>query len=113
MSEQKPSEGGKLQDLMERWGTKSAGLLLVLCAFIYQQDRASMQADNKALAARVGAVERSTGRLQEGKASREEVRAAIESIQRDNQRNQSDIKDIIGTLRSDLVQRMELLTTKK
>lgn len=108
-----PNEGGKLQDLIEKWGAKSAMLLLALCLFVYQQDRSQLIADNKALAARTAANERAIGRLQEGKASREELKAAMETIQRDNQRSRDDFKEIIGTLRSDLVQRMELLAAKK
>lgn len=106
-------EGGKLQQLIEKWGAKSAMLLLALCLFVYQQDRSALIADNKALAARTSANERAIGRLQEGKASREELKAAMETIARDNQRSRDDIKDIIVTLRSDLVQRMDILAGKK
>lgn len=103
------TSNGKLQELMEKWGAKSAGLLVVLCAFIYQQDRSSLIADNKALGARVSASERAIGRLQEGKASREELKAAMDSIKADNQRGRDDFKDIINTMRNDLVQRMDLM----
>lgn len=105
--------GGKLQELIEKWGAKSAVLLLALCVFIYQQDRAQLMADNKALAARTSANERAIGRLQEGKASREELKAAMETIARDNQRSRDDFKEIIGTLRSDLISRMDILTERK
>lgn len=109
-----PNNGdNKLQILIEKWGAKSAMLLLALCAFIYQQDRAALITDNKALAARTAANERAIGRLQEGKASREELKAAIEAIQRDNMRSNSDIKDAIVTLKSDLVQRMDLLADRR
>lgn len=104
--------GGKLQELIEKWGAKSAALLLALCVFIYQQDRGQLIADNKALSARTAANERAIGRLQEGKASREELKAAIETIQRDNQRSRDDIKETIGTLRSDLISRMDILTER-
>lgn len=104
---------GKLQEYIERWGAKSAMLLVALCLFIYQQDRSSLIADNKALSARTSANERAIGRLQEGKASREELKAAMETIARDNQRSRDDMKDIIGTLRADLVQRMDILAGKK
>lgn len=106
------NDGGKLQELMEKWGAKSAMLLLALCAFIYQQDRATLISDNKALGARVATLERATGRLQEGKASREELRDAIAQIARDNQRGYDNMKEVIGTLRSDLVQRMDILAEK-
>lgn len=103
------AEKGKLQELIEKWGSKSAGLLLFLCLFIYQQDRASLIGDNKALGARVSASERAIGRLQEGKASREELKAAMDSIKADNQRGRDDFKDIINTMRNDLVQRMDMM----
>lgn len=107
------TDKGKLQDLYEKWGAKSAGLLLVLCAFIYQQDRGSLISDNKALGARVAASERAIGRLQEGKASREELKAAMDSIKADNQRGRDDFKDIINTMRNDLVQRMDLMQRRQ
>lgn len=112
---------GKLQELIQKWGAKSAGLLLILCCFIYSQDRAQMitdikasearvLSDNKALAARVSASERAIGRVQDGKASREELKAVVETITRDNQRTKDDIKETILTLKSDLIQRMDILT---
>jgi hypothetical protein len=107
------NQNGKLQELMEKWGAKSAMLLLMLCAFIYQQDRANLIADNKANSARIAASERAIGRLQEGKASREELRDAIGQIARDNQRGYDNMKEIIGTLRSDLVQRMDIMNEKR
>lgn len=106
------TERGKIEELMEKWGAKSAMLLLALCAFIYQQDRATLISDNKSLAARVQTLERHTARLQEGKASREELRDAIAQIARDNARGYDNMKEIIGTLRSDLVQRMDILAEK-
>lgn len=107
------TNNGKLNELMEKWGAKSAMLLLALCAFIYQQDRASLQSDNKALSARVSASERAIGRLQEGKASREEVRAMMETIRNDSARGREDFKEIIQTLRSDLIQRMDIIAERK
>lgn len=109
MTDTIPATSGKLQELIEKWGAKSAALLVVLCAFIYQQDRAALISDNKALSARVSASERAIGRLQEGKASREELKAAMDSIKADNQRGRDDFKDVVQTLRNDLVQRMELM----
>lgn len=110
---EKAEENGKLQTMIEKWGVKSAALLLVLVVFVYQQDRAQHMADNKALSARTAANERAIGRLQEGKASREELKAAMDSISKDNQRSRDDIKEIVSTLRSDLIQRMDLLTNRK
>jgi hypothetical protein len=98
---------------MNKWGVKSAFLLLVLCSWIYQQDRAQVMSDNKALAARTAANERAIGRLQEGKASREELKSAIETIARDNQRSRDDLKESMNTLRNDLVQRMDIIVSKK
>lgn len=113
MSTQPTSENGKLQELINKWGSKSAWLLVVLCTWIYQQDRGQMIADNKALSARMAAGERAIGRLQEGKASREELKSALESIQRDNIRSRDDLKDSMNTLRNDLVQRMDLIVNRR
>jgi hypothetical protein len=110
---EKSEENGKLNGMIEKWGAKSAMLLLLLCVFVYQQDRGQAAADNKALAARTAANERAIGRLQEGKASREELKAAMDSISRDNQRSRDDIKEIVSTLKNDLIQRMDLLTNKR
>lgn len=112
MSTPVKTEDGKLQGLIEKWGAKSAMLLLALCLFVYQQDRSQLIADNKALAARTAANERAIGRLQEGKASREELKAAMESISRDNQRGRDDFKEIVTTLKTDLIQRMDLLNKR-
>lgn len=112
MSDPVKEENGKLQSLIEKWGLKSATLLMCLCLFVYQQDRSQLISENKALSARTAANERAIGRLQEGKASREELKAAVDGISRDNQRTKDDIKEVINVLRSDLVQRMELLTKK-
>lgn len=106
------TQDNKLQMLVEKWGAYAAALLLALCGFIYQQDRAQLMQDNAALSARVGASERAIGRLQEGKASREELKAAIDSIRSDNQRGRDDFKDVVTTLRNDLVQRIDLMRVK-
>lgn len=105
-------DGGKLQGLIEKWGGWSAMILLSLVVFVYQSDRTQLVSDNKALSARTAANERAIGRLQEGKASREELRSAIDTVSKDNAMFRQDFKEGLGQLRSDLVQRMDFIVAQ-
>lgn len=105
-------DGVTLQGLIAKWGGWSAMILLSLVVFVYQSDRTQLIADNKALSARTAANERAIGRLQEGKASREELRSAIDAVSKDNAMFRQDFKEGLGQLRSDLVQRMDFIVSQ-
>ncbi len=103
------NEGGKLNSLIEKWGSKSAMLLLALVCFMYQSDRANMQAQMRALDSMVKANQRAISRLNDGKASREELKSAIDAMVMNNSSLKSDFRDVVQTLRNDLVQRIDLI----
>ena len=118
--ESNENESGKLQKLLEKWGTTVTVLLFTLSIFVYKQDKATLetaitnvasqaQMDQKGLSTQINSNTRAISRLQEGKASREELKTAIESVSKDNAIFRQDVKDSINTLRNDLVQRMDIL----
>lgn len=104
---------GKLQNMIEKFGKWAAAALISLVIFMYQSDRTQLISDNKALAARTAANERAIGRLQEGKASREELKSAIESVSKDNATFRSDFKETLYGMKNDLIARMDLIANKK
>jgi len=118
--ESNDNDSGKLQKLLEKWGTTVTVLLFTLSIFVYKQDKATLetaianvasqaQMDQKGLSTQINSNTRAISRLQEAKASREELKTAIESVSKDNAIFRQDVKDSINTLRNDLVQRMDIL----
>lgn len=103
---------GKLQVLIEKGAVKAAVLLLALICYMYQSDRANMQANMKALDYQIKANQRAISRLNDGKASREELKSAIQAIAQNNNALKSDMKDAIQVLRDDLVQRLDLINKR-
>lgn len=104
---------GKLQELIEKWGGWAALALISLVIFMYQSDRASTQATMNQLEKGIATNSRAINRLNEGKASREELKSAIESVSKDNAAFRQDFKDGMSTLRNDLVQRIDLVIDKR
>lgn len=107
MTNPAPNEG-KLHALIEKFGGWAALMLLSLIIYQYQTDKAYMQESIAAANARIGASERAIGRVQDTKASREEVKALNEQWLRDMQGLKSDFKDGISLLRNDLAARLDL-----
>lgn len=103
----------KLNILIEKFGGWAAVTLIILVSFMYQQDRASTSSEIAAVNARVVSAERSIGRLQEGKASRAELKELQETFLREIVGTRQDMKEGFSIIRSDIAQRMELLKTKQ
>jgi len=107
------SETSKINLLIEKFGGWAAVTLIVLVSFMYQQDRASMKAELASTNARIVSAERSIGRLQEGKASRAELKELQESFLREIVGTRQDMKEGFQIIRSDIAQRMEMMKAQK
>lgn len=97
---------GKLQTLLEKFGGWAALALLSCILFIYQNDKADIQA-------RTASNERAIGRLQDGKASKAELKELKEVFLREQQTTRQDFKDSINTLKNDIIQRIDLVMPRK
>jgi len=106
---EKPSKQDKLQVILDHWGKMAVGLVLTLGVYSYQGDRQAIQNDMAGLSARTGASERSIGRLQDQKASREEVKELQTQFIREMSGTRQDFKDGMQLLRNDIVQRLDLI----
>ena len=103
----------KLSLLIEKFGVWALGALVLLTVFVYQQDKAQTAADLAATKASIVSLERSIGRLQEGKASRAELKELQESFLREIVGTRQDMKDGFAIIRSDLAQRMDMIKSQK
>lgn len=103
----------KINSYVEKFGGWVGLALLTLVVFMYQQDRATTSASIAAVDARVATAERSIGRLQEGKASRAELKELQETFLREIVGTRQDMKEGFSIIRSDIAQRMELLKAKQ
>lgn len=113
MSEQSKGHGeGKLQQLIEKFGGWAFMIILTMGVYMYQGDKANMQENMAAVNARVTSTERSIGRLQDGKASREELKSSQEASLRELQGLRADMKDLMATMRNDMAARLELTRQK-
>lgn len=104
---------GRLQGLIEKFGAKAALLLLALLCYLYQTDRAYTQAQMTALDSMIKSNQRAISRLNDGKASREELKSAIDAIVQNNNSLKADLKETVQVLRNDLVQRIDMIGTRK
>lgn len=112
MSTPTPNDG-KLQQLIEKFGGWAFIAILTMGVYMYQGDKANMQESMAAVNARVTSSERAIGRLQDGKASREELKNSQEASLRELQGLRADMKDLMSTMRSDMAARLELTTRQK
>ncbi len=103
----------RINSYIEKFGGWVGLMLLTLVIFMYQQDRAATAADIQATNARVTASERSIGRLQEGKASRAELKELQETFLREIVGTRQDMRDGFAIIRSDIAQRMEFVKNKQ
>lgn len=103
----------KINTLVEKFGGWAFLTLIILVSFVYQQDRAATSAEISAVNARVVAAERSIGRLQEGKASRAELKELQETFLREIVGTRQDMKEGFQIIRSDIAQRMEMIKQQK
>lgn len=97
-----PSEGSKLDELVERFGGWAAGALIVLLGYMYQGDRANTQNEIAGLERNIAANQRAISKLQEGKVSREEFKNVQELWIRETQGIRQDIRGLTDALRIDL-----------
>lgn len=111
-TEPNKNENGKLQSLIEKFGAKVGLLLLALVCYMYQTDRAYTQAQIKTLDAMIKSNQRAISRLNDGKASREELKSAIQAIAQNNDALKNDMKESLQVLRNDLVQRLDLINKR-
>lgn len=100
------NEGGKLQELIEKFGGWAAAALVTLAAVMYQGDKSSTdQRINSTVVAteqRLSSLDkeininrRAIARLQEGKVSKEELKNVQESWIRETQGLREDIRDFM------------------
>lgn len=109
MSENEKPKQDKLQSILDHWGKMAVGFVIALGVYSYQGDRQAIQNDMAGLSARTGASERSIGRLQDQKASREEVKELQTQFIREMSGTRQDFKDGMQLLRNDIVQRLDLI----
>ncbi|MNC18469.1 hypothetical protein D3C75_663700 [compost metagenome] len=96
------NESSKLQDLIEKFGGWAGIALVSLAAFMYQGDKANIQASVANAEKGIAANQRAISRLQEGKVSREEFKSVQEQWIRETQGLRQDIRELTGALRVDL-----------
>jgi hypothetical protein len=96
------NDGGKLQELIEKFGGWAALALITLVGAMYQQDRANTQAELSNVNKSIAANQRAISRLQEGKVSREEFKSVQEQWIRETAGMRSDIRDLVNALRIDV-----------
>ena len=109
MSENERSRQDKLQGILDHWGKMAVGFVIALGVYSFQGDRQAIQNDMAGLSARTGASERSIGRLQDQKASREEVKELQAQFIREMSGTRTDIKEGFQLLRSDINQRFDMI----
>lgn len=97
-----PNENGKLQALIDKFGGWAAGSLIMLLGYMYQGDRANIQAAVANAEKGIATNQRAISRLQEGKVSREEFKNVQEQWIRETQGLRQDIRDLAGVLRVDV-----------
>lgn len=112
MSTPTPNDG-KLQLLIEKFGGWAFMVILTMGVYMYQGDKSSMQESMAAVNVRVTTSERAIGRLQDGKASREELKSSQEASLRELQGLRADMKDLMTTMRNDMAARLELTRQKQ
>ena len=103
------AQDGKLQAILDHWGKMAVGFVIALGVYSYQGDRQAMQNDMAGISARTGSNERSIGRLQDQKASREEVKELQAQFIREMSGTRTDIKEGFQLLRSDINQRFDMI----
>lgn len=103
------SNDGKLQQLIEKGGGWAAMALVSLLTVMYTNDKAALQMQLVDLNKQVVMQSKQINRLQEGKASRAELKEMGEAFTREVQNTRQDIKDQFSTLRQDIIQRMDLI----
>lgn len=97
-----PNENGKLQALIDKFGGWATGSLIMLLGYMYQGDRANIQAAVANAEKGIATNQRAISRLQEGKVSREEFKNVQEQWIRETQGLRQDIRDLAGVLRVDV-----------
>lgn len=97
----------KLSQLIEKWGYIAGVIIVSLCLYMYQGDKANLQENMIATNARVTVTERAISRLQDGKASREELKTSQEASLRELQGLRQDMKDMMSVMRSDYQSRLD------
>lgn len=106
------NDGGKLQQLLDRFGGWTALGLLSLALWTYQQDKVNAERKFTNIDNRFVSTEVAISRLNDGKVSREELKSVQEQWIRETQGLRQDIKESLNTIRSDLSQRLEYTRTK-
>lgn len=113
MSEnEKPIKQDRLQVILDHWGKMAVGLVLTLGIYSYQGDRQAIQNDMAGLSARTGASERSIGRLQDQKASREEVKELQTQFIREMSGTRMDFKEGMQQVKLDIIQRLDMMNKR-
>lgn len=98
-----PAGDSKVQQLIEKFGGWAAVALISLVGFMYQGDRANMQASIAALEKVVASQGRSIERVRESKLSKEEFKSAQEVWIREAQGMREDIRDLTKMLQQSQV----------
>lgn len=101
------NQGDKLSQLIEKWGYVAGVIIVSLCLYMYQGDKGNIQDNMIATNARVTVAERAISRLQDGKASREELKTSQEASLRELQGLRQDMKDMMSVMRSDYQSRLD------
>lgn len=96
------SEGGKVNELIEKFGGWAVVALVGVIGYMYQGDRANTQAAIAGVEKNIDATQKAISRLQEGKVSREEFKTVQEQWIRETQGLRQDIRELTGALRVDL-----------
>lgn len=102
MSNPTGNEGGKLNDLIEKFGGWTVVALVAVIGYMYQGDRANTQAAIAGVEKNIDSTQKAISRLQEGKVSREEFKTVQEQWIRETQGLRQDIRELTGALRVDL-----------
>jgi hypothetical protein len=106
------NEGGKLQELIQKFGGWAGVALISLAAFMYQGDKASTQQAIEGLEKNIATNQRAISRLQDGKASRAELKELQEAWLRESQSSRQDYKDQMNILRNDIIQRLDIINKR-
>lgn len=96
------SDGGKLNELIEKFGGWAAISLIAVIGYMYQGDRANTQAAIAGVEKNIDSTQKAISRLQEGKVSREEFKNVQEQWIRETQGLRQDIRDLASALRVDV-----------
>jgi hypothetical protein len=112
MSENEKPKQDKLQSILDHWGKMAVGFVIALGVYSYQGDRQAIQNDMAGLSARTGAAERSIGRLQDQKASREEVKELQTQFLREMSGTRMDFKEGMQQVKLDIIQRLDMINKR-